>query len=116
MYGHFTRLERRRLRELAGRAYDRGLERELGHLWSDFEAWHRDEINPHELSERIQRFHDGTARDLYASYRRGDPALVVAAAYADGRLSREEIGGELLGGIRDLIEHDADRAALEPPR
>jgi len=116
VYGHFTRLERRRLRDLAGRAYDRALERELGHLWSDFEAWQRDEINPHELSERIHRFHDGAARDLYAVYRRGDPAHLVAAAYTDGRLSREEIGGALFGGIRDLIEADADRSEHDPPR
>jgi Tol biopolymer transport system component len=54
---------RRRLRELAGIAYERELNRELDALFKCFEAWKKDEISPFDLSENIHEFHQKPARD-----------------------------------------------------
>ncbi len=45
-----TKSQRRRIRELAGTAYDRDLSRELGNLEHDFALWRRGEIDAHDYS------------------------------------------------------------------
>jgi hypothetical protein len=94
---------RRLLREHAGRAYAEELNRELLPLADDFDRWRRGELDGFELSERIHRFHDGPARDLYKKYRYASPETNVAYAIHAGILERERVPPELLAYIGNAL-------------
>ena len=99
-----TKAAQRKLRELAGRAYARELGSELAKLEMEFSRWRGGEIDPFELSDRIHRFHDGISRDLWVSYHRGSPHILVARAIAYKVLDRAEIPSEILMAIEPAIE------------
>jgi hypothetical protein len=74
---------KRKLRELVGAAYEAALRQELLKLREEFARWERGEIDGFELTERIHKFHDGPARELYklyASPSTADLAMIVAGA------------------------------------
>src|SRR5262245_66270959 len=76
----FTKAQRRRLRELGGMAYERELSAELSNLETEFRRWRAGEINAHELSDRIQRFHQGPAQQLFSKYEHSNLDFAVADA------------------------------------
>jgi hypothetical protein len=100
----WTKSQRRLLHELTGKAYERELARALGTLEADFARWHRGEIDAHELSEPIHRFHNGPARRLYAVYTSTDREMAVGAAIGRGILSEEEATPEILEALKGFIE------------
>ena len=94
---------RRRLRDLAAIAYERELSRELDSLFKDFEAWKREELDPFELSDKIHEFHQKPSRELFKWYTDQHPDFPVAKATADGILSEQEVGEEILSILEGLI-------------
>jgi hypothetical protein len=115
MHRDFTRAERRQLRELAGLAWDRELGAELAELEAAFGEWRAGDISPHELSDRIHRFHNGAARDLYVLYTmRSHPSELVARAVAAGVLSENDVPAELLAALASAVEfYRTDWSAVE---
>jgi hypothetical protein len=109
MRREWTKSQRRLLRELAGRAYDRELARELGPLEADFARWRRGEIDVHGLSEQIHRFHNGPARRLYLDYTSTHREIAVGAAIGRGILTEEEATPEIFEALKGLIELARDR-------
>lgn len=116
MHRDFTRAERRLLRELAGLAWDRELGAALGELEAAFHQWRAGDISPHELSDRIHRFHNGAARELYVRYTSPiHPSQLVARAVAAGILQEGEVPAELLPALASTIEfHRTDRPSGVP--
>lgn len=99
-----TKASKRRLRELAGLAYTRELGAELAKLEAEFARWRGGEIDPHELSDRIHRFHDGVSRDLYVFYRDVLPVLAVARAVSLNLLQAAEVPPEILSALEPVIQ------------
>jgi hypothetical protein len=99
-----TKSQRRRIRELAGIAYDRELSRELTTLEGEFARWRSGAIDAHDLDEKIHQFHQGPNRRLFTTYTGGAVELAVAAAIANGIISEAEAGPEMLGILRGGIE------------
>ena len=98
-----TKATKRKLRQLAGVAYERELGAELSKLETEFARWRRDEMDPFELSDRIHRFHDGASRDLYVLYNRLHPGQSVARAVALQLLEEKEVPSELLEALERPI-------------
>ena len=96
-----SKASRRALRRLADEAYRRELGAELAKLEEEFGRWHRGEIDPFELSERIHRFHDGISRDLYTTYHYSRLRFLVSRAVDLGILERAEIPGDLLSALEE---------------
>ena len=90
----FTKEQRRKLRELGGIAFERELAAELSKLEDEFRRWRADEIDAHELSERIHRFHQGPARQLFSKYDHSNIEFAVADAIHRGLITEEEAGAE----------------------
>lgn len=109
MRREWTKSQRRLLRELAGRAYDRELTREIGAIEADFARWRSGEIDVHALSEQIHRFHNGPARRLYLDYTGSHLEIAVGAAIGRGILTEEEATPEILEALKSLIELARDR-------
>ncbi len=99
-----TKSQRRRIRELAGIAYDRELSRELTTLEGEFVRWRSGAISAHELDEKIHQFHQGANRRLFTMYTRGAVEPAVAAAIANGIITEAEAGPEMLEILRGGIE------------
>jgi hypothetical protein len=99
-----TKANKRKLRELARLAYTRELGAELAKLEAEFARWRGGEIDPHELSQRIHRFHDGVSRDLYVFYRDVLPVLAVARAVALNVIQEAEIPPEILSALEPVIQ------------
>ena len=106
-----SKANKRKLRELAGVAYERELGAELSKLESEFARWRRGEIDPFELSERIHRFHDGISRDLYVLYGRLSPSHSVARAVAFQVLQEAEVPSELLEALERTIHFYREQLA-----
>ena len=86
----FTKAQRRRLRELGAIAYERDLSAELSKLETEFGRWRAGEIDAHELSDRIHRFHQGPARKLFSMYDHSNLDFAVAHAIHRGSITEEE--------------------------
>jgi hypothetical protein len=99
-----TKSQRRRIRELAGIAYDRELSRELTALEGEFVRWRSGAIGAHDLDKKIHQFHQGPNRRLYTMYTSSAVEFAVAAAIANGIISEAEAGSEMLEILRGGIE------------
>ncbi len=87
-----TKSQRKHIRSLAQRAYEKELSQALNSLHERFQKWHANEISPWDLSEDIHKFHDGTARELYKFYEMTHNfEFSVAHAVAKDILDFEEI-------------------------
>lgn len=96
MNPELTKSQRRRLRELSGLAYERDLSEALGKLEADFRRWRAGEIDAHELSVSIHRFHQGPARELFTKYEPRNTDFAVADAIHRGIIAEDEAGADVL--------------------
>jgi len=101
----FTKSERRLLREAAGYAWEAELGVELMKLLQEFHSWREGRLNVFELSDRIHRFHDGAARELYGRYT-SDQAVpwITVRAVALGLVSEDRLGASLTTKLAHEIE------------
>ena len=99
----FTRAEKRQLRELADKAYERELGEALRDLKIRFAQWEGGKITAFDLSESIHEFHNGIARELFKSYDNKLEAFNVARALRDGILARDDIPPPLRAKVKALI-------------
>jgi len=100
---------KRALRQLADRAYEIELGRELKSLQADFERWQRAEISAFDVSEAIHRFHQGAARELFATYTHRYPKAAVAYAIQTGILDRAQVAPDVLRELAEAMSlYDAE--------
>ena len=100
---------KRLVREWAGIAHDRDLRKALGELREQFERWGRGEIDSFELNERVHRFHQDTAKEIWKRYATTHLEAAVASAVAAGVLRKDELPAELvqhIAGLVEFYEHD----------
>jgi hypothetical protein len=101
-----TKSQRKHIRSLAQRAYEKELSQALNSLHERFQKWHANEISPWDLSEDIHKYHDGTARDLYKFYEMTrNFEFSVAHAVANGVLDFEEIEENCRPLLQLKIDH-----------
>jgi len=97
---HFTKLERKELRRLAGLAYERELAKALETLEENFRQWKKNKITVFELSDFIHRFHNGIARDLWSFYTTGHTELSVKHAITEVIILKTEINPGILKKLK----------------
>ena len=107
---------KRKLRELAGQAYENELAKELAGLAAKFDEWRAGKISAGELSYLVHKYEIGPSRQLYSAY--NDNQLheaLIASAIVRGFLKEEEIPADVmpylqsaLAFFRQHIEADAE--------
>jgi hypothetical protein len=103
---------KRALRQLADRAYEVELGRELAALEGEFARWHRGEVSAFEVAESIHRFHQGPARDLYVTYTNSHPKAAVAYAIHQGVLDRTQVAPDVLAELAGALSvYEASESA-----
>jgi len=95
---------KRLVREWAGVAHDRELERALLELRTQFDRWQRGEITGADLNDLIHQYHQGPSREIWKRYATGHLEPAIGSALAAGILRREELPEELLRHVAGLIE------------
>src|SRR5262245_30099193 len=101
--GGYSKGVRRLIREYASRAYEAELSRALGELEQQFVAWRSGQISASELSDDIQAFTRGPARELHQRYNANLDDVQVAHAITTGLLPRDTIPAELLEALQPII-------------
>jgi len=104
----YTKAQKKKLRELAGIANERELDREMEKLYQHFENWRNKKISCFELNDFIHTFHQGSSREIWKIYSYSDPDTAVSRAVALGLLKKEEISKDLLDILDSKIEFFAD--------
>jgi hypothetical protein len=103
MTHNYSKLIRKKLRELAGIAHKRELNRALGTLDSHFTQWRLQEIDCFELNDRIHRFHQNTSSELWKTYSSMENDFLVCRAVKLGFLSKEDVPEKEADAILVLI-------------
>jgi len=106
----FSKREMKLLRAVAGTSWERELDAALDRLFEDFQEWKRGGIDAFELSERIHRFHDGDARDLYKFYTGAKPPIAAGYGVARGWIETADLPQELLEKLESTIGFYQDEA------
>lgn len=91
MAHQYEKLIRKKLRELAGLAYERELSSALETLDCHFTRWRRQEIDCFELNDRIHSFHQKTSREIWKTYSSMEDDFLVCRAVNLGFLSKEDV-------------------------
>jgi hypothetical protein len=110
----FTKSEMRTLRRLADAAWDSELREVLEALHHSFGEWERGSLSSFELSDRIHKFHDGDARDLYKFYTGGNPSQSVAHALAYNHIDPSDVPDKLLAKLTPAVTFFVQEAKRMP--
>jgi hypothetical protein len=105
MQGDITKSEKKRIRQLADLAWDRELRIELQKIAAAIEEMKNGQLTPFDVTDRIHKFHNGAARDLYNQFSHSLPWLAVCRAHLDGVLTDDDISdatNEIREGIREF--------------
>jgi hypothetical protein len=78
----------------------------LGALEESFRQWRCGVINAYDLSQAIHEFHDGPARDLYVSYNRLKPDVLVEA-FARGVLTEKDVAPSIRDALQSQLAYYA---------
>ncbi|HEU4391469.1 MAG TPA: hypothetical protein VFV34_27000 [Blastocatellia bacterium] len=100
-----TNAQKRHLRDLAAKAYDRGLRAALKDLHKHFASWQAGEIAAWDLNELIHEHHNGISRELYKLYTGRNPEVCVVRAITKDFIRWDEVKDDcrpLLKGILEL--------------
>lgn len=103
---------KKKLRQMAGIAYERELTTASEALLQEFQRWRNKEIDVFELNDRIHEFQHGISRELCNRYSGNEMIIAwcVASALHRGILSREEVGEDVFlsveGNTVALSSHD----------
>lgn len=100
MNSRFTRNESKELRMLVGLAYERELAKALEALEEDFRQWRMKKISVFELSDRIHKFHNGVARNLWSFYEAGHTEIIVRHAIAESIILKTEVSSGILEKLK----------------
>lgn len=106
---------KRQIRELAAKVEEMELRDALQPLAAAFKQWEAGDVDSFDLKDRIHRFHQGPAREIYVRFATPHLEPHVAYAIAAGQLDRSEVPAEVLAELEHLIEFATRSAEEEQP-
>ena len=92
------------MRLLAGKAYERLLNKALQELDDVFGQWRGNHLSPFALSDKIHDFHDGRSRFLYNLDRPSSWEHMIALAVYERVLDSEELPAAVWEHIHPRVE------------
>lgn len=96
----FTKSEKRRLRELAGEAYEAEAHALLEELDAEFARWRKGEILSSELLTAIHEFHRHQSRELWSMYQGVGDATAIERGISLGFIPESQVPSALLAKLR----------------
>jgi hypothetical protein len=118
--GDLTKADKKKVRQLAGIAWERELRCELRKIAAAIEDMENNSLSAFDVNDSIHRFHNGASRELFKRYSDSLPWWGVCRAYFDGVLTDEDLADaidEVRNGVRELAASfaklDTERGAAE---
>ena len=68
MRGDLTKADKKKVRRLAGIAWERELRNELRRIAAAIDEMENGSLSPFDVNDRIHKFHNGASRDLCKRY------------------------------------------------
>lgn len=103
MKNEYSKPFKKEMRRIAGIAYQREMDEELGKLYEQFKKWEKKEIDCFQLNDIIHKYHDGISRQLYKLNQMGADYLAIRAL-AKNIIKEEEADKNLIEASKDKIE------------
>lgn len=101
-----TKLQRRYLNELAGKAYECELSHAIDSVHQEKQKWKNNEISCWDVDQKIHSYHDNEARSLYKTYvMLNEPRVAVAQAIAKGVLDISAVKEDCRSLLEGLISY-----------
>jgi len=100
-----SKATKRRLRELAGIAYERELRKALQPVEQALADMHAGKRNAFEVSEVIHQFHQKPARELWIRYARSSLEMAIHSALFENVITPEEIPEEARQWFVERVEY-----------
>jgi hypothetical protein len=100
----YSKVEKQRLRKLAGLAYERELKNSLSVLAAIFEWWNLGKVTSFQMEEEIHKYDRDESRKLWSLYNTPRTDFLVARAVAIGLLTEDEVGTTILNLIAQYID------------
>ena len=116
MSGDLTKADKRKVRQLAGIAWERELRDEIRGIAAAINEMENGSLSPFDVNERIHKFHNGASRDLYKQYSESVPWLGVSRAFFDRVLTDEDLLDASDEVRKGIAEFAASFAKLEAER
>lgn len=116
MSGDLTKADKKKVRQLAGIAWERELREEIRGIADAIDEMENGSLSPFDVDVRIHEFHNGASRDLYRQYSESLPWLGVSRAFFDRVLTDDDLvdaSDEVRAGIAEFA---ASFAKLEAER
>ncbi len=101
-----TKGQKKHLRELAAKCYEKEMSAALNELNKHFKKWESKEITTWDLDEKIHHHYKGKSRDLYKFYEQlNDPRIAVARAIANEIIAIEEVRDDCRPILERTVEY-----------
>ena len=110
MSGDLTKADKKKVRQLAGIAWERELRGELRSIADAIDEMENGSLSPFDVNDRIHKFHNGASRDLYKQYSASLPWLGVSRVYFDCVLTDDDLmdaSDEVRTGIAEFAANFA---------
>ena len=96
----YTKIIRRKLRELSNLAHDRELNQKLAELYKEFQRWENGEIHGLQLHDLIHEYHNREGKEIWKIYNQTDTDFIVTRAWRLGVLTDDEIPKD----VKDVLD------------
>ena len=106
MSGDLTKADKKKVRQLAGIAWERELRDELRGIAAAINEMENGSLSTFDVNDRIHKFHNGASRDLYRQYSESLPWLGVCRAFIDRVLNDYDLvdaSDEIRRGIAEFV-------------
>ena len=116
MSGDLSKADKKKVRHLAGIAWERELRNEIRGIAAAINEMENGSLSAFDVNDRIHKFHNGASRDLYRQYSESLPWLGVSQAFFDRVLTDDDLvdaSDEVRTGIAEFA---ASFAKLEAER
>ena len=91
MSGDLTKADKKKVRQLAGIAWERELRSEILGIAAAINEMENGLLSPFDVNDRIHKFHNGASRDLFKQYSQSLPWSGVCRAYIDRVLTDDDL-------------------------
>ncbi len=109
----YTKAVNKKMRELSNQAYERELRQELKKLAEQFKLWEDSQIDTWDLEQKVHKFHNGAARELYKRYDMVSPEMILPYALFKEIIMYEELPEEIVDDMKMRVSMLYDHKIAE---
>jgi hypothetical protein len=100
----FSKVHKRRLRELSDLAYERECKGSLFRVSTQFDDWKAGKMSSADMGRLLHEYVNGELNELWGRYDIPQHDMLVSFAFVKGILTETEVGSDLISELKPAIE------------